>query len=275
MLHLLARVCHHSGLNDLALDLLAHCTALRPDDAEAWCALGEALARQGHPDRAAEAYRHALVADSGLAEAYSGLGHALAAQGRTDDDATLLSQAIARAPDRPVALAPERGELHYRLALAMTGQFAEAWTEYGWRWQTPDFAGKRRDRGLPAWDGQSLPRGRLGMDRAGSGRPDHVRGPAAHPGRPGREGRRRMRSPDAVPVPPLVSGSRPPPRQRCVLSRRHHGPNPVRRFAPRPWLSRRGHPAPPRLSARGPGSDRPLARATKSATHQRTARPGR
>ena len=95
----LLRVAGLAGLEleaDDAVDQLRRVTELRPDDAQAWHALGDALATEGRSDEATEAFRRALELDPDDEVAMTHLGHTAFQTGQGDEGVKLLEQAAGR-----------------------------------------------------------------------------------------------------------------------------------------------------------------------------------
>lgn len=124
--------------------------ALRPNFAEALANLGTALQDAGQPDQAITAYRQAIALSPRTSSTYCNLGNALR-------DRKLLPEAIA-AYRQSVALQPDLADAHWNLALAllMTGDLAQGWSEFEWRWRWRDFPTKPRQVAAPLWDGGDL-----------------------------------------------------------------------------------------------------------------------
>lgn len=109
-------------------------------------ALGKELARQGRWDEAAHHLKQSLRFKPAVAEAWMELARVEERRRRWEDAIACYRQAIQRSPDTPLA--------HYLLSLLLLrlGRFAEGWSEYEWRWQTPGFSTPRRVTGKE-WDG--------------------------------------------------------------------------------------------------------------------------
>ena len=93
-------------------------------------------------------FRRALQLKPDYAEAYGNLGTALQGQG-------LLAEASA-CYRRALELKPDYAEAHWNRALLWlrSGNWAEGWPEYEWRWQTKDWRPRCSPQML--WTGQSL-----------------------------------------------------------------------------------------------------------------------
>lgn len=123
---------------------------LDPALAEAHFNLGIAVHQGGEVGQASVHYRAALALDQDLADAHLNLGYALEQLG---DPRTAI-----RHYRRAIAAEPNLAEAHFNLALQLllTGDFAQGWEEYEWRWQLPGLAGANPHRGNPHWDGAEV-----------------------------------------------------------------------------------------------------------------------
>lgn len=79
-------------------------TAVRPADAQTWADLAAALFRSGDFEGAERAARRALTINSGNADAFVALGRALATQGAGKDARTQYQSALTHSPQHPAAL---------------------------------------------------------------------------------------------------------------------------------------------------------------------------
>lgn len=95
----LLRVAGLAGLElqaEDAVDQLRRVTELRPDDAEAWHELGDALATEGRSEEATEAFRRALDLNPDDEVAMTHLGHTAFQTGQGDEGVKLLERAADR-----------------------------------------------------------------------------------------------------------------------------------------------------------------------------------
>ena len=126
---------------------------LKPDFAEAYNNLANALRIQGNLDEAIVSYRRAVQLKPDWAQPYSNLANALQWRGHYDEALATCRQALRLQPDYVDA------HLNYSMPLLLLGQFAEGWSEYEWRWRTQDFqrfvASWPRSPGR-YWDGSPL-----------------------------------------------------------------------------------------------------------------------
>ena len=121
---------------------------LKPDFIDAYVALGAALMDQNKLDEAVACYERAHALDPQRVDLQSNWGVALHGQGRLAEAVQRFRQAI--------ALAPAKASAHWNLApvLLLTGDLAQGWQEYDWRWHrelTHQLA--RRDFPQPWWQG--------------------------------------------------------------------------------------------------------------------------
>ncbi|MEO5375617.1 MAG: tetratricopeptide repeat protein, partial [Alphaproteobacteria bacterium] len=144
----LGNVLHALGQAEAAADCYRLALILAPDHAEAHSNLGNALQTLNRPEEALAAYRAALRLRPDFAEAHNNLGTVLDRLGEVD-------QAIA-AYRRSIALDPDCAEVHGSLALALllTGEFADGWEEYEWRWRLAEARPRTFDE--PRWRGEPL-----------------------------------------------------------------------------------------------------------------------
>ena len=92
MLRLAGRAGVETGAAD-AVEQLRRVTELRPEDADAWRDLGDALATEGRTEEAADAFRHAVDLDPADEASLTALGHAAYATGQTGDAVSMLERA--------------------------------------------------------------------------------------------------------------------------------------------------------------------------------------
>jgi tetratricopeptide (TPR) repeat protein len=121
---------------------------LRPDHAEALNNLGTALREQGRLVEAVASYRQALRLRPTSAEALNNLGGALCALAQLPEALTCFDEAL--------RLRPEYAEAHTQRAMLrlLTGDFAEGWPEYEWRWRCQGTVRPPFTR--PRWDGSDV-----------------------------------------------------------------------------------------------------------------------
>jgi len=83
-LHLLGLVTHQTGRNSLAVELLRHAIALKPDVPDFHNNLGNVLAKLGRLEEAIDCFQKATTIRPEYAEAHNNLANVLARQGRSD-----------------------------------------------------------------------------------------------------------------------------------------------------------------------------------------------
>jgi predicted O-linked N-acetylglucosamine transferase (SPINDLY family) len=112
--------------------------AIKPDYADAYNNLGNALKDQGKLEEAIEAYNKALAIKPDYAEAFNNMGNALKDQGKLEEAIVAYSKALAIKPDYADAYnnlgnaLKDQGKLEeaieaYNKALAIKSDFVEAW----------------------------------------------------------------------------------------------------------------------------------------------------
>lgn len=123
---------------------------VEPNNADARYNLGNALLASDAADEAIAAFRRVVELNPTFAEAHNNLGSALQAQGNIDD--AIAAFRAARDID------PDYGDARQNLgmALLLTGDFANGWAEYQWRWRASDFSSPVRGFPQPVWDGSDL-----------------------------------------------------------------------------------------------------------------------
>jgi tetratricopeptide (TPR) repeat protein len=187
------------GRLDAAHDGCREALRLKRNCAEACQVLGHVLSDMGRPDEAIEAYRDALRHKPDLPDLYNNLGLALRLANRPDEAAEALREAVRRTPHDvqaqgnlagilkelgrlPEAEAcyraalraePEDATLHFNLGLALllSGQLADGWQEYEWRFRAGAARVPPTDR--PRWNGEPL-KGRTLLIRAEQGMGDTI-----------------------------------------------------------------------------------------------------
>lgn len=167
------------GQMDEAAKVLERCRDMAEADALApWNALGDVYRAQGRLDEALACFEQALRIDPGFSMAQNNLGITLQAQGRIAEAIAMLEKAIGMNPQDPelyynlgcslqedgrtqsaieayrraIALRSDYSAAHWNLShsLLRSGDFAEGWREYEWRWQTVQTADVYSQ---PAWTG--------------------------------------------------------------------------------------------------------------------------
>jgi tetratricopeptide (TPR) repeat protein len=147
----LGLVLNDLGRNEEAEGACRRAIELAPSYAGAAINLGIALNGQGRFQEAEESFRAALALQPGSPAALANLGGAMLALGRPQEAASSARQAVAREADN--------AEAHVVLAMALlaSGEFAEGWREYEWRWRAKGWSDTPRLFPQPLWDGASAP----------------------------------------------------------------------------------------------------------------------
>jgi len=177
----LGNALRETGALEEAVRACKHATELDPGFAAAWSNLGSALNDSGRHEEAIEACNTALRLAPDLAEAWNNLGGALRAAGRYDEAIRAHQRAVETGPGdaqahfnfgvtlqhcgrrdeavprfrRALEIQPDHADAHTDLSIALlgSGQFAEGWREYEWRWRRHG-APERRHHFTP-WDGDT------------------------------------------------------------------------------------------------------------------------
>jgi tetratricopeptide (TPR) repeat protein len=133
---------------DEAMSYYRRALDLKPDYADVHNNVGAVLSEQDRVDEAIESYHRVLKLNPECQPAYYNLADALV---KKND----LPAAI-EACRKSIELAPEDPESHGLLGLLLlkSGEFAEGWEEYEWRFKAKDFEDQAPDK--PRWDGSSL-----------------------------------------------------------------------------------------------------------------------
>jgi tetratricopeptide (TPR) repeat protein len=144
----LANVLRAIGRFDLAASHYERVIAIVPKFAQAHYDLGNVLGDQGRLDEAAACYERAIAIQPGYDDAHTNLIVTRMDQGRLED-------ALSRC-NRALAVNPNSADVHMCNAhiLLLTGDFANGWREYEWRWRVKE----AKPHGLikPVWDGSPL-----------------------------------------------------------------------------------------------------------------------
>lgn len=156
---------------------------LAGDFVQALYDLGQLRQRQGRAEDAERLYRQCLCADSGYLPALNALGMLVLQKNRLGEARDCFRQALERSADylparcnlavldtwcgdldaaisglqHAVRAAPDDGDIHYNLALALlaAGRFSEGWREYEWRFHKTNPV-PLRHTDIPFWHGESL-----------------------------------------------------------------------------------------------------------------------
>jgi tetratricopeptide (TPR) repeat protein len=181
----LGNILSAQGKLDEAVACYQRALTLSPDRPDFHNQLGNALRDQGKLEAAAERCERALALMPNYAEAHYNLGNVFGDQGKLEEALGCYERALALRPDyaeahtnliitlrdlgrnhdalacckRALAFHPDSADTHFCDAYLrlLTGDFAEGWREYEWRWLTTDV--KPHGLALPLWQGEDL-RGR-------------------------------------------------------------------------------------------------------------------
>lgn len=127
---------------------------LNPNFAGVHKNLAVVLTDAGRLEQAIAACRRAIQLDPKYADAHNSLAVAMREAGR-------FEEAIA-ACRRAIQLDPDFADAHWNLALFLlaTGEMAEGWRKYEWRWKVKNLQSPR-DFSQPQWDGTDLAGGTI------------------------------------------------------------------------------------------------------------------
>lgn len=133
-----------------ALECLDQAIAGSPRLADAWINRGTVLNDLGRYEEALASHEQALQLRPGSVEAWHNRGNALANLGRN-------AEAI-QSYDKVLAIAPGHVESHFNKSLMLLDacDFAQAWKEYEWRWQSATSGAHRYPTSLPSWNGTAM-----------------------------------------------------------------------------------------------------------------------
>lgn len=132
-------------------DARVHCEKaieLKPDLASAHCNSAALAQLQGDFDSAIAGYQKALEIQGDLNEGHLGLGSAYAQLGQLKQARACYSRSLFFDPKNAEA------RLYRGIIGLLDGDLENAWSDYEWRWQTPE--NSRRKIAAPRWDGSDL-----------------------------------------------------------------------------------------------------------------------
>ena len=126
--------------------------AIKPDYAEAHYSMGVTLQDQGKLEEAIEAYNKSLAIKPDYAEAYYNMGVTLQEQGK-------LEEAI-EAYNKSLAIKPDYAEAHHNMSYACLAvkNFEQGFEKYEWRWKTKQFKTGYLKTKKPTWSGETRQR---------------------------------------------------------------------------------------------------------------------
>ena len=148
--HNLGNVLKGQGKSDAAVACYKRALAIDPDLAEAHHSMGNVCQDEGRWADAVKYYGQALSLKPDAPETHSSLGNALHRLGRLDEAMVHLERALSIKPDYPT------GHFNKALADLLTGNYAEGWPGYEWRWRMKRYGKGKRNFRQPLWDGSPL-----------------------------------------------------------------------------------------------------------------------
>ncbi len=174
-----AFLVHAETHPDEAENALERALALAPNYVEARSNRALIWARTGRRDAAERELRALIAEQPEFSAARMNLSFLMWQDGRAQEglaalgdsmtkDARLLRAALLESSGRVdeaiaayramIAASADHAEAHWGLsrALLLTGQFAEGWREYEWRWRRGEMAAYRRNWDMEQWDGSPL-----------------------------------------------------------------------------------------------------------------------
>lgn len=131
-----------------AIAAFRQCVALQAEFPNARYNLGVALGDAEEYEEARVCLQAVIEAEPERAEAYHNLGHIAQAQRQPQQAMGYYRQAI--------ALEPNYAQAHFNLGMLLlqTGDYAQGWPEYEWRWKTGQFTPFQCPH--PPWDGAPI-----------------------------------------------------------------------------------------------------------------------
>lgn len=146
----LGNVLKDLGRLDEAVAAYHNAIRLQPNFAEAHSNLGHVLQDLERLDEAVAAYHKAIGCKPDFAEAHSGLGNTLKNLGRLDDAIATHNTALGHQPEYA------QGHFNLGIALLLSGDIANGWAEYEWRWRRTEKAAAPCCFSAPQWHGEAL-----------------------------------------------------------------------------------------------------------------------
>jgi tetratricopeptide (TPR) repeat protein len=133
-----------------ALRLIQAAVRAKPTVGQVFSDMGVILERLGRIDEAMESYERAVALQPNQPIAQNGLGLALCSKGRYAEAIAAFTRAIEIDPGYV------QGRFHRALANLVTGQFAQGWDDYEWRWASGEAKAQRPPFPIPQWNGEPL-----------------------------------------------------------------------------------------------------------------------
>lgn len=149
--HNLGYVYQQKKLYSKALKAYKTAISIKPDYTEAHLDLGRALQNMGKPEEAIPHYQEIIRLKTDQPKAYYNWAYALHELGRDNDAINKYTETILRFPDHI------ESHVNRAFLLLMNRRYIEAWPEYDWRIQRPDWrAVNSYYPGIPRWDGSYM-----------------------------------------------------------------------------------------------------------------------
>ena len=171
------------GMSDQAVTAFKKVINLKPDYADAYSNLGNALQDQGDIDQAIKVYKKAILLKPNYAEAYNNMGIALKNLGKLEESIIAHNKTLSLKPDyadaynnlgialqdqnkikesiyaykKALVIKPDDAEIHQNLSfmLLRNGKIKEGLAEYEWRWKTKEGLSRQRFFSKPLWNGET------------------------------------------------------------------------------------------------------------------------
>jgi tetratricopeptide (TPR) repeat protein len=138
------------GQFEAAIDASERALAIKPDHAPAHSNLGVIHETMGDTDAAVAAHRRAIGADPRYAKGYTNLAVALRNKGQLDEMLEVSCQAVALAPDDPLARS------NHAHSLLMCGDLAGGFADYHWVRKCKAFVQGMPVFSAPEWQGENF-----------------------------------------------------------------------------------------------------------------------
>jgi Flp pilus assembly protein TadD len=180
----LASIEERAGNYEKAIAILEKCEEILPDHPDVLLHLGCACSLAKRYDLAEVKLRRALQLRPGFVEAMATLSHVYFESGNLDAAEDCLIEALHLRPEmrelyinlanvrlgqcrneegiecfkRALSMKPDSASTHFVLGMAylVTGDFANGWKEYVWRWKTEKYSPKLTFLAAPEWQGEPL-----------------------------------------------------------------------------------------------------------------------
>ena len=152
LLNIKGAVLRDLGQFDASVEAYNKSLAIKPDHAEAYYNMGNAIKVQGKLEEAIKAYNKALAIKPDYAEAHHNMGVTLQEQGK-------LEEAI-EAYNKSLAIKPDYAEAHHNMSYACLAvkNFEQGFEKHEWRWKTKQFKTRYLKTKKPTWSGETKQR---------------------------------------------------------------------------------------------------------------------